>query len=113
MARPVCGSFRPIYRASGLHFFRQEMMSGNAKTQFSPRWREELVCTLDGKSFVIEFSMGSAYHAYLPSRERWEGQAPEWAKEIWPQVMEDLKQWCESQKILLTVDVSAWVTFDA
>jgi hypothetical protein len=80
--------------------------------QFSPRWKEELVCSVDGKSFVIEFSMGSAYHAYLPEQERWEAVAPDWAKPLWEQVRDDLTRWCEGQRIKLTIDSNSWVTFD-
>jgi len=79
---------------------------------FSPRWKEELVGSLGGKSFVIEFSMGSANHAYLPERERWEASAPDWAKPLWEKVKADLESWCEGQKIPLTVDANSWVSFD-
>jgi len=80
--------------------------------QFSPRWKEELVGSLGGKSFVIEFSMGSANHAYLPERERWEAVAPDWAKPLWEQVREDLASWCKGQSIPLTIDSNSWVSFE-
>ncbi len=80
--------------------------------QFSPRWKEELVGTVGGKSFVIEFSMGSAYHAYLPERERWEAVAPEWAKGMWEQVRDDLTAWCAGQNIKMTIGGNSWVTFE-
>ena len=80
--------------------------------QFSPRWKEELVCSLGGKSFVIEFSMGSANHAYLPERERWEAAAPEWAKPLWEEVRQDLANWCKGQNIPLTIDSNSWVSFE-
>jgi hypothetical protein len=53
-------------------------MSIPSKVQFNPRWKEELVCTMDGRQFIIEMTMG-VYTAYLPSETKWEQAAPEWA----------------------------------
>lgn len=107
--RPRVMSF--FYRAFAAGSPKQGEMSDSPGTRFAPRWKEELVCTLEGRSFVIEFSMGSP-HTYLPAREKWEAIAPAWAKPVWERVHADLTSWCESEKIPLTVDANAWVFFD-
>lgn len=33
---------------------------------FAPRWKEEMVCTMDGNAFVIEMTIG-IYTVYLPT----------------------------------------------
>ena len=87
-------------------------MSSQGTFQFSPRWKEEVVGSLDGRSFSIELSMGSACHAYLPTQERWEAAAPDWAKGIWEKVRSDIEAWCESQRYPLTIAANCWVSFD-
>jgi hypothetical protein len=52
----------------------------NKTIHFAARWKEELVCTMDGKQFVLELTMGKV-GAYLPTKEKWEASAPEWAKQ--------------------------------
>ena len=81
------------------------------KVQFQPKWREELVCTMDGKKFSIELTMG-VLRAYVPTRPRWEATAPDWARRQWEQVKEDLSAWCHQEKIPLVIDDKAWVAFE-
>lgn len=78
---------------------------------FEPRWKEELVCTMDGRRFVIELTMGQL-HAYLPSKETWERDAPDWAKDQWDRVHQDLATWCKGQSMPLSVEDRAWVSFE-
>lgn len=84
-------------------------MAGAVLT-FAPRWKEELVCTMDGRQFVIEFSMGSP-HVYLPGKGTWEQAAPDWARDQWERVHRDLSIWCRGQGAPLSVDDRAWVSF--
>ncbi len=78
---------------------------------FMPRWKEELVCRMDGHGFIIEMTMGIA-HVYLPDEEKWESSAPDWAKGQWARVLADLERWCAGQSLPLTVDGNMWVHFD-
>ncbi|WP_201276301.1 hypothetical protein [Methylotetracoccus oryzae] len=51
--------------------------------QFEPRWKEELLCTGTGGSFVLEFPMGSL-SVYVPTEAVWKRDAPQWASNLWP-----------------------------
>ena len=86
-------------------------MTTTSKVQFQPKWKEELVCTLDGRRFVIELTMG-ILTVYLPTQSKWQKSAPEWAAQHWGRVREDLSTWCEQQKIPLVIEEHAWVSFD-
>lgn len=86
-------------------------MSVPSKVLFHPRWKEELVGTMEGQQFVVEMTMGK-YVAYFPTQERWEACAPEWAKGQWQRVRDDLSAWCETEKIPLRIESNAWVTFE-
>lgn len=86
-------------------------MATRSKVQFQPRWKEELVCTLDGNTFIIELTMG-VLKVYLPTEARWEAFAPGWAQGQWQRVQSDLSTWCEQQNIPLLVEEHAWVEFD-
>lgn len=86
-------------------------MTNTSKVQFQPKWKEELVCTLDGRGFVIEMTMGVPT-VYLPTQSKWELSAPEWARPQWERVRADLAVWCEQQRIPLVVEDHAWVNFD-
>ena len=86
-------------------------MNTGAKVSFEPKWKEELVCTLDGKTFVIEMTMGKLA-VYFPSQSAWEASAPVWAKQEWERVRADLSDWCHEQKTPLRIEDHAWVSFD-
>jgi hypothetical protein len=86
-------------------------MTAISKVRFQPRWKEELVCTMDGKPFVVELTMG-ILTVYFPDQSKWEASAPDWAKHQWARVREDLATWCEQQKIPLVIQNHAWVSFD-
>ncbi|MDR3419436.1 MAG: hypothetical protein P4L83_24930 [Nevskia sp.] len=75
---------------------------------FAPRWKEELVCTCAQGSFVLEMTMGGDT-VYLPPGEKWRKLAPEWAKEHWSTLHEQLAKWCAGQRIPLRIDDTATV----
>ena len=82
-----------------------------SKVQFEPKWKEELVCTMDERRFVIELTMG-ALTVYFPTPSKWDASAPEWAKGQWERVRSDLAGWCEQRKMPLVIEDQAWVHFD-
>ena len=75
---------------------------------FSPRWKEELICTGPGGTFVLELPMGVP-SAFLPTEEVWRTTAPSWARDLWPVLKSELETWCEENKIRLVIDESAAV----
>jgi len=75
---------------------------------FQARWKEELVVTGPGGSFILELPMG-VLSAYLPTEEAWAGRAPAWAAELWPALKRDLEQWCRDNGARLYVDETAGV----
>jgi hypothetical protein len=75
---------------------------------FSPRWKEELVCTCRLGDFVIEMPMGITT-VYLPTAERWQVLAPEWARGHWEILHAQLAEWCARQHIPLQLDATATV----
>jgi len=75
---------------------------------FQPRWKEELVVSDAGGSFVIELPMG-VLSAYLPSEAEWECRGPEWARSHWSTLKEELEAWCCKNSVQLNIDPSAGV----
>jgi hypothetical protein len=75
---------------------------------FQPRWKEELVCTGPGGDFVLELTMG-VLGAYLPLEATWNQKAPEWARQLWPQLRTDLEAWCKANNAKFIIDESATV----
>lgn len=75
---------------------------------FQARWKEELVCTGPGGTFVLELPMG-VLSAYLPTEEAWKQNAPIWARDLWPTLQSELEQWCASNKAQLIIDSTAGV----
>jgi len=73
---------------------------------FRPRWKEELVVTGSGGSFVLELPMG-VLSAYLPTETEWERRAPEWARMLWPVLKQELEDWCADNKAQFHIDASA------
>jgi hypothetical protein len=86
-------------------------MIATSTVQFQPKWKEELVCTMDGRSFVVELTMG-VLTVYFPTQTKWEASAPEWARQHWERVRADLSAWCQQQKMPLVIEDHAWVSFD-
>lgn len=74
--------------------------------RFLPRWKEELVVTGDGGSFILELPMG-VLSAYLPTQEAWQQRSPEWAKSLWPELKAELEDWCRQNNAKFYIDASA------
>ena len=79
--------------------------------QFSPRWKEELVVTGPGGSFVLELPMGKL-SAYLPTEEAWRKRSPVWAKDCWSTLRDELGHWCKQNKADFIIDETAGVFFE-
>ncbi len=86
-------------------------MTTASKVQFEPKWKDELVCTMDGRQFVVEMTMGFL-KVFFPTQPKWEASAPAWARQQWERVRADLAAWCEQQKMPLVIEDHAWVSFD-
>jgi hypothetical protein len=74
---------------------------------FSPRWREELVCSGAGGRFALEATMGGELTAYLPTEAAWKERGPDWTRELWPVLHQDLMAWCKANRARLVVDAGA------
>jgi hypothetical protein len=79
-----------------------------ATFKFQPRWKEELVCTGPGGSFLLELPMG-ILSAYLPTEAVWLEKAPSWASALWPVLSSELEAWCIENKARFIIDASASV----
>jgi hypothetical protein len=73
---------------------------------FQPRWKEELVVTASGGSFVLELPMG-VLSAYLPTEAEWQRRAPGWAIALWPNLKTELEEWCRENNAAFFIDPSA------
>ncbi|MCW8108575.1 hypothetical protein OPS25_08710 [Alteromonas ponticola] len=76
--------------------------------KFQPRWKEELVVTGPGGSFILELPMG-ILTAYLPTHSAWEQKGPSWAQNLWPHLRLELEAWCVENKAQFVIDASAGV----
>jgi hypothetical protein len=83
-------------------------MSRESVCQFKPRWKEELVPECPEGSLVIELTMG-VLEAYFPTPERWNRDAPTWARARYEELLEALRTWCARQRIPLVVEEAASV----
>ena len=95
----------------GSAFVVRHQMTTASKVEFHPMWKEELICTMDGRRFVIELTMG-VMTVYFPTLAKWQASAPDWAKSQWERVRDDLSDWCDRKKIPLKIQDDAWVEFD-
>lgn len=75
---------------------------------FQPRWKEELVCTCHGGSFVLELTMGRL-GAYLPTEDAWKLKSPLWARDLWPELKSELEAWCKANNAKFVIDETAAV----
>jgi hypothetical protein len=57
---------------------------------FEPRWKEELVCTCQEGSFVLDYAMGTPT-VYFPAESSWQKVPPEWALLHWSTLHEQLQ----------------------
>lgn len=76
--------------------------------KFQARWKEELVVTCSGGSFVLEMPMG-VLTVYLPTEQVWLKKAPSWAKNHWLPLKEQLEVWCKENKAEFLIDETAGV----
>jgi hypothetical protein len=76
--------------------------------KFQARWKEELVCTGPGGSFVLELPMG-VLSAYLPTEEEWRRRAPAWARHHWRELHDELQEWCKKVGAKFIVDETAQI----
>lgn len=76
--------------------------------RFTPRWKEELLCTSPDGQLVLEMMIIEP-HVYFPTEEAWARRAPEWAKDRRAELLLALERWCEEDGVSLTVDDKAWV----
>lgn len=76
--------------------------------KFQARWKEELICTGPGGSFVLELPMG-ILSVYLPTENVWCTKAPEWARDLWPVLKTELEAWCIENKARFFIDETAGV----
>lgn len=79
-----------------------------ATFSFHPQWKEELVCTGPGGTFILELPMGKLT-AILPTEEKWRECSPLWARGLWPVLRDELECWCKANKARFVVDESARV----
>lgn len=75
---------------------------------FEPRWKEELVCSCELGSFVLEMPMGTV-SVLLPTQPLWEQNAPAWARPHWEALRTQLAEWCARYRYPLHIDASATV----
>jgi hypothetical protein len=72
--------------------------------RFYPHWKEYIEVKGPGGSFSIDHTYGGSPKAYLPSEQDWEQIAPLWAIDLWPQLHDELKAWCQKEGISLEID---------
>ena len=65
---------------------------------------------MDGHTFIIEITMG-VLTVYLPTCEKWNAIAPEWALGQWERAHREIVRWCDGENIPLIIDEQAWVSF--
>jgi hypothetical protein len=79
--------------------------------EFQTRWKEELVVSGFGGVFVLEHTMGVSM-IFLPTKEVWQRNAPDWAKHYYAELKDELEFWCKKNNLPLRIESSAWVNFD-
>lgn len=73
------------------------------KFKFQPKWKEELVISADEGSFKIDLAMG-VLTAFLPTEEDWPEKAPDWARDMYAILKEELEVWCAENNAKLVID---------
>jgi hypothetical protein len=79
-----------------------------ANITFLPRWKEELVVTSEEGILIFELTMGKL-HVYFPDQQRWSGQVPSWAKDKWEIYLTACREWCQQNKIPISIVGNAYV----
>ena len=85
-------------------------MTDASQIAFSPRWKEMLDCCTPWGSFAVELTMG-VLHVYFPDEAKWKKDVPARLREKWPDIVGELRRWCENQNIPLSIVSDAWIEF--
>ena len=83
--------------------------SRTTRFTFRPRWKEELVCTSDGGSFIIDMPWGIVT-VYAPTRAAWEEQAQPWDINHYDTFIDELERWWRQINFPLAIVDDAWMT---
>jgi hypothetical protein len=67
-----------------------------------------LDCHTPWGDFAVELTMG-VLHVYFPDEAKWKRDVPALLQEKWPEVVDELRRWCEKQKIPLSIVSDAWI----
>ena len=76
--------------------------------EFEIVWKELLRCEHSQGSFCLDFPMGQPC-VVLPDESTWARVAPEWARQLWPQLHKELEAWCATDNFRLSVERNASV----
>jgi hypothetical protein len=76
---------------------------------FTPRWKEELLCSSSLGNLILEMPMGIPSE-YFPTQAAWLISAPDWAKPYWGELHVRLQKWCTQQQLPLYLDTTARVS---
>ena len=71
--------------------------------EFEPRWKEEIVCTTDVGSFILDYGMLKPT-VYLPSKIAWKNKSPKLAYDLWDTLHDELTKWCADNNVILVMD---------
>ncbi|WP_163831838.1 hypothetical protein [Spartinivicinus ruber] len=82
-----------------------------SKFKFQVKWKEELIVIGEGGQFILELPMG-VLSVYLPSESTWQLKAPEWARNSYIELKDELESWCIENKAKLIIEETASVDFD-
>ncbi len=72
------------------------------KYTFTPRWKEDLVCSCADGELVIDLTMGVP-NVYFYGEATWAKRAPAWARHQRAEILEELEDWCRANKVPLTI----------
>ena len=81
------------------------------KFKFQAKWKEELIVTGEGGHFILDLPMG-ILSAYLPTEKAWKTKSPDWAKDYYIELKEELERWCFKNNAQLVVDETAYVGWE-
>lgn len=76
------------------------------KFKFQAKWKEELIVTGEGGNFILELLMGELT-VYLPTEKTWRNKSPDWVKDNYIELKEELEQWCFENNAQLIINESA------
>ena len=74
--------------------------------KFKARWKEQLICTGPGGSFILDLPMG-IFSARLPTESVYQQKAPTWARDLWSVLKIELEAWCIENDAKFVIDKTA------